>query len=78
MGSLELLDGIEVRSLKHDLCDNIAMMDKDSEEYKQILQLLSNENSSDNVFIQNIKSFVREFSQGFLADFLSGWLMSHL
>lgn len=78
MGSLDLLNGIEVRSLKNDLSHKIAMMDKDSKEYQQILQLLSNENSSDNVFIQNLKSFMREFSQGFLAEFLGGWLMSHI
>lgn len=78
-GKLELLERIDVSSLKNDIYYDISMMDKDSEEYHRLLKLLSvSGDSDDKTFVKGLKEFLREFSQGFLAEFLSGWLMSHV
>ena len=79
MGKLELLNNSEVNNLKNDLLHDLKKLDKNSKEYNDILQLLSlNEKSSSRKFVDDLKGYVKEFSQGFLADFLSGWLISHL
>lgn len=79
LDKLELLNDSEINSMKKDLLREIEMMDKDSSEYKELSNLVRLKgNLDDKSFAKRLKGFVSDFSQGFLAEFLSSWLMNNI
>lgn len=78
-GKLELLKAIDVKNLKAELNHEISIMDKNSYEYQKLFELLCSSNvHSDKKFITGLKGIIKDFSHGFLAEFLSGWLMTKI
>lgn len=72
-GTIELLKKADIEDLKRDLFTEVSQIDKDSIEYQRITELLSTKEKEK--FSKQIINYLKEFSSGFLADFLSDWLL---